>query len=109
MQVESQRRALSYPRNFEHRVLRRDSPPYDDPVMTIDPEDIPMRGEPGPDEDNLRDALAWPPDDIGPRGDTCEGRIRDEDDIVEKIGDGPDGPHPVLKDGSVITYEVPED
>jgi hypothetical protein len=39
--------------------------------------------------DDLRDALSWIDD-------------------VEIVGDGPDGPYRVLRDGTVIDIEVPE-
>lgn len=42
-----------------------------------------------------------------PTEDDEGGSILDLD--VEEVGDGPHGPYLVLKDGTVITYEVQED
>jgi hypothetical protein len=48
-----------------------------------------------------------PVTDAQPTEDDEGGSILDLD--VEEVGDGPDGPYLSLKDGTVITYEVPED
>ncbi len=56
--------------------------PYNAPV-TPEAEDGPLTGPTGPDEGDLRDPMAWPPDDVGRDTwlgrDTCQGMIRDDE------------------------------
>ncbi|MGO9857591.1 MAG: hypothetical protein ACLPYY_21440 [Acidimicrobiales bacterium] len=51
--------------------------------MTPEAEDGPLTGPTGPDEGDLRDPMAWPPDDVGRDTwlgrDTCQGMIRDDE------------------------------